>query len=43
MNYAVTYTKGTTISVAELPAIKKVSFESEAVKVVNGKINLLLE
>lgn len=43
MNYAVTYTKGTTISVAELPAIKKVSFEAEAVKVVNGKINLLLE
>jgi hypothetical protein len=43
MNYAVTYTKGTTISVAELPAIKKVSFEAEAVKIINGKVYLLLQ
>ncbi len=43
MNYAVSYVKDKSIASADITDIKKATFEGNAVKVVNGKINIVLE
>jgi hypothetical protein len=43
MNYAVSYVKDKSIASADITDIKKATFEGDAVKVVNGKINIVLQ
>lgn len=43
MNYAVSYVKDKSIASADITDIKKATFEGDAVKNVNGKINITLE
>lgn len=43
MNYAVNYVKDKTIASADLSDIKKATYEWDAVKMVNGKVNITLD